>query len=294
MKLSDAWLFDPSVVARESWDLVRANYKMFLKWAVLPLAVQVLSELVFLQLFMQVTGASGIDIKYFISAVVIGSIGVWLSAPFVVRLYRFVVLDELPQMFYGQQLWDKRSWRIIWKSVLVNVQASLLSLVILVLPFTLMAFALDHYGWNSKTNVYQYVVYSVMQPVGSLAVCYLIISRVLLVLPGAAVDSKYVISQYGLLGTGGERRMARTMVLIWWPAVVLQHVVAFGGYFVWNASTLLLHATSLANFGVHFFTAMASMTAAGLIHKRMSPHWAVQVEAWKQPRAQEEDESFRL
>lgn len=269
----DPWDFSPSELVAEAWGVARAQVKLFLQWAFLPIVLGVVAEILAnIGLDLMNNNSSQLA-PLFVAAWGLWIIGGWFSAPYHVRVYRFVALGETPRLFYGLQLWEERTWRLIWKTVAVNIQAMLLSMVITVLPGAFVSLALNRYGIADDSVVFKYVVFSVIPTLGWLAAIYILTARMVLVYPGAALDTGYHMADYGYFGHGGKRRIAQTMVLIWGPVTLLQQGLAFGALFLWSGNLWLTQILGLFAYALSVYTAMASMSAGALLHKRAAPYF---------------------
>lgn len=272
---SDPYAFNPRGIASEAWTMARSNWKMFLGWASVPISISFIIELISMEAFLLRNTESVELFVYVIASNAMSFINVWLSAPYRLRVYRFVALGEPPTLFYGMQLWEERSWRLIWKTLVVNIQTFLLELVTVAIPCAIVMVVLRKNGIGMDSAVYQFVIYGCVASVGLYVAAYIFAQRIILTYPGAALDDKYTIAQYGVFGSLAKSSMAKAMVLIWAPAAVLGHLVGFGNYFIWDGNTLVMRLVGLLYNALLIYTGMASLAAGALIYKQLAPGFPV-------------------
>ena len=134
-------------VVREAFRIFAVEWKRFLSWAVLPLAASiVMLVLVHPDPSKQDEGLLGAWGN------LLGFVAMWLWVPFSIRVYRLVILGELPKAGYVRQLFQPRAWRYVGKSTLAYVQYSFIMSPIMAIFMAILIPLADRPGYGGNTQ----------------------------------------------------------------------------------------------------------------------------------------------
>lgn len=203
--------FDFSAVSLvgQAFRLTWENLWLFLWWCLPPLAVSVFTvwrdELFHGQAVL--TGA------HWPWEVVLPFLQAWLAAVSFIRVMRFVLLGERPKALFAAQLFEARTWRYLFVSVVVFIQVILMGVFTVGIP----CYAAIHAAGQRAvfTNETQFalfltVVFCLICGFGGV----ILAGRAVLFSPNIAVDGKSRLSRLGERSVPATRALVRTYLLV--------------------------------------------------------------------------------
>lgn len=113
------WKFSAFALFRQAARITWTNALVFFSWGWLPICLQMVVSLPY---FKDATGGANAYSGRQLAKLVLGVGGYVLSVPFLIRVARYVILDEEPSCSYVRQFFQKTTWIYILKDVLVGIE----------------------------------------------------------------------------------------------------------------------------------------------------------------------------
>jgi len=235
----------PVEVIAEAWATLRKDWKLYLRWAAVPLLFFIaefiwmgFSFASFPKFFLQITQfqqhASALSqeeqfqqlqelqqafpFSFFMAIPFVSLLGVLIGICYMIRVYRYVILGAMPDKNIFAQIFSKRPWLYLWKHILLGLKWWLFTMGFMIAGFIVMALlgaAVRASGLPAA------VIAGILVPVDIAIVCLALASGFILIAeqfaligPGVAVDGPTSLSRLHRLAKQHRRRIFLTIVLI--------------------------------------------------------------------------------
>jgi len=328
-------ILKPVEIIGEAWMTFRKNWKLYLRWAAVPLLFFIaefiwmwFSSAKFLNIYLQIMQLQHkfsilsqqdklqylqqlqqtIPFSSFMALPVMGLLGALIGICYMMRVYRHVLLGDVPDKNIFAQIFSKRPWLYLWKHILLGFKWWLFTILFMIAGFIVIAvLAVAMRATAASAGV----MAGILVPVDIVIVCLVLVSGFMLIAeqfaligPDVAVDGPASLSRLHRLAKQHRRRIFLTLILIAWAPILVHIALAvamrmdFAGVFMaagvgkWGnpdpealsrAVTLIWQAR-----GARFMTMYAvlvlfwlacgvmNLFVCAVIYKRLRPTWPAQ------------------
>jgi len=257
-------------ICRDAVAIFIAEWRRILLWAMVPLLAV---------LCLHVTNPMPEDAKDPYAAANLLSVGLWymssvLWIPASIKVYRFVVLDEVMSDSYLGVMFSALSWKYAVKNIAVYLQAAgvwcLVMLIMFVFVWSVPESLMERGGHDMfRGHNFQ----TVRMLVTFCKVFMLTAKRMALISADVAVGGVGSLARLGRRAAPYYWLILRTIAL-WWGVACAPWVIDFLcrklGW-VENATILQVQSTAIAV--LYSLCQLAWLVAAGLLYKRISGGW---------------------
>lgn len=193
----------------QAFRLTWENLWLFLWWCLPPLAVSVVTvwrdELFH--------GRAVLTDAYWLWEVALPILQAWLAAVSFIRVMRFVLLGERPKSLFAAQLFEARTWRYLFVSLVVFFQVIMMGVFTVGIPCYAAIYAAEQQ--TVFTNEIQFGLFLAAESCLILGFGGCILAgRAVLFSPNIAVDGKSRLSRLGERSVPATRALVRTYLLV--------------------------------------------------------------------------------
>jgi len=235
----------PLEIIAEAWATLRKDWRLYLRWAVAPL-------LFFIVEFIWICFSSARSFKFFMQAAqlqqqistlpqqeqiyqiqqlqqvfpfssfmampLVYLLGILIGICYSIRVYRFVILGDMPNGNLFAQIFSKRPWLYLWKSILLGLKWWLLTAAFMIAGFIVMALL---GAMMRASGAPAGVIVGILVPVDITIVCLALASGFILIAeqfaligPDVAVDAPASLSRLKRLAKQHRWRIFLTFAVI--------------------------------------------------------------------------------
>lgn len=272
-------------VVRTAFSLCAREWKRLFIWALFPLPLWLFLQYAALTID-EGTPPPG---KLLAQLTIFLLLSYWIWVPFVIRLYRYVIIGVLPDSMYSVELFRKRTWVFIGRGTLVFIQCMLLFFPFVLVPGILFMVTSFRSPPSSHASI---AIFSLtLSFLALFASVSLMAMRLVLFGPDVAMGGGSSLARLGRRAAGHRWLMVGTVVLILFAPLLFGALVSLNDQLAWIAWLARNRALALIATVVWLPFHAGLHAAIGLIYKNISQEWPA-LDAAEEERARRLKEKY--